>query len=78
MMTDTADLVAEVNEVVAQIRLLLAGRGPEVQSAALADLVATLLAGFQGPGKLEAREAMLELWLETMRELIPTNEPTAQ
>lgn len=60
---------------------LLAGLGPDVQGAILADLVATWLAGFQGGADddtAEFREAMLADWLVAMRSLIPVNEQMIQ
>jgi hypothetical protein len=53
------------------------GKAPEVQGAALADLLATWLAGHVVPGSeadTEAsREAVLQLHLDAVRRLIPLN-----
>jgi hypothetical protein len=61
-----------------RIKPLLAGKGPGVQSAALADLVALWLAGhIDVTGALETdflREPVLENWLKTVRELVPACE----
>lgn len=43
----------EVIELVNRIRPILAGHKPEVQSAAIAELLSTWVLGFQVPGDLE-------------------------
>jgi hypothetical protein len=43
----------QVQELVKQIRPILADRAPEVQSATLADLLAIWVLGFQIPGDVE-------------------------
>jgi len=63
-------IVDKANELVRQIGPLLAGRGPQVQGAALADLVAMYFAGHNP----SIRDEVMELWLATMRSLIPLNE----
>ena len=45
----------------------LAGLGPEVQGAVLADLVATYFSGFP---LVEQREEAIELWLLAVRSMI--------
>lgn len=69
---------AEVVRVVERIRPLLAGHQPEVQGAALADLLATWLAGHVVPSDREATEALRERLLapllDTVRALVPVNE----
>jgi hypothetical protein len=56
--------------VAQRIHPLLAGLPPQVQGAALADLLATWLAGHEP----ELREALLDLHIHTVRELVPINE----
>ena len=53
-----------------RIKPLLAGHEPEVQGAALADLVSIFFAGHHPA----LREESIELWVETMRDLIPESE----
>jgi hypothetical protein len=58
----------------------LAGIGPDMQGAILADLVATWLAGHMVPARVddpaagELREKILADWLEIVRRLVPINE----
>jgi hypothetical protein len=52
-----------------RIHPLLAGQHPAVQGAALADLLATWLAGFDP----DAREALLDNHIHIVRELVPIN-----
>jgi hypothetical protein len=65
-MTSTREVQALVN----RINPLLRGQGPELQGGALADLVAMFFAGHHPALRHEA----IELWLATMRDLIPVNE----
>ena len=75
------DLAREVDELVERIRPalfpLLAGKHPEIQGAALADLTAIWLAGHVHPGDPEMtaglRESLLELHITAIRKLIPVN-----
>jgi hypothetical protein len=60
----------EVDELVARIMPLLHGQGPELQGAALADLVAMFFAGHHPA----LRHEMIEHWVEHMHILIPINE----
>jgi len=53
---------------------MLAGHPPEVQSAALADLTATWLAGYQGPGAENLRAETFALYIRLVLELVPINE----
>jgi hypothetical protein len=53
-----------------KIRPLLAGLSPEVQGGVLADLVSVFIAGHHP----ELREAMLEMHVDLVRELIPETE----
>ena len=61
--------LARVQSLSNQIKPLLQGQGPEVQSVALADLVSLWLAGHPQ----EVREAVLALWLDTVRQLVPAS-----
>ena len=73
-----AEKMADITEeTVAKIRPMLAGLGPEVQGAVLADLFAMYLAGHVGCDAEEVakiREEVIETWLKTVRELVPFNE----
>jgi hypothetical protein len=60
----------EVDGLVDQIKLLLRGQGPELQGAALCDLVAMYFAGHHPALRQEA----VDLWTSTMLSLIPVNE----
>lgn len=62
--------VREVDELVGAIKRHLAGKGPELQGAALCDLVAMYFAG-HNPA---VRDRALSVWIEHMRALIPVNE----
>jgi hypothetical protein len=72
------DQVLAAGEIVESIRPLLAGHSPEVVGAALADLFATLLAGYHDArGKkrtTELREAVITEWLKVARALVEPNE----
>jgi hypothetical protein len=61
---DVALVLARVD----QICPLLAGLGPAVQSAVLADLVARWLAGHRGDA-LQV-EQLFALWVDTVRDLV--------
>lgn len=63
------DEMQQIERAVAAIHAQLAGRSPEIQGAILADLVATHLVGH--PSVL--REEMLQLFVATVRKLIPIN-----
>lgn len=58
--------------------MVLRGEGPGVQGAALADLMSTFLRGHRIPGdreaEIEMREAMLEQWCRTVRQLVELHE----
>ncbi len=63
--------------IVKSIHPLLAGQPPEIQSAVIADLLATFLAGHFAATEertAAARENILEVVLGLVRELIPVNE----
>jgi hypothetical protein len=51
-----------------QICPLLAGLGPRLQSAILADLVARWLCGYHGDALLV--EKLFSLWVDTIRDLV--------
>lgn len=67
----------EVERIVASICPMLAARPPQIQGAALADLLATWIAGHAIPGEtieIDAlRERILELHIEMVRRLIILN-----
>ena len=69
--------VKEVMALVERVRPLFAGRAPDVQGAALAELLAVWLAGHVVPGDPEgterARSELLQQHLFTVRELVPIN-----
>jgi len=68
---------AEVDALVNEIRPLLAGKGPLLQGAALADLVAMFIAGHRGRDAAETAMRQMEimvLHIETVGNLIPVNE----
>lgn len=64
------DLMLEALALANAMRPLLAGRGPEVQGAALADLVSIFFAGHHPA----LREEAIEAWVQCMRDLIPDSE----
>lgn len=66
----TQALIDKCAELVAQIEPLLAGKGPAIQGAVLADLVATFFASHHP----NIREGMLSRWIVTMQLMIPINE----
>jgi hypothetical protein len=75
----TAAQADEVMALVEAVRPLFKGKAPEVQGAALADLLAMWLAGHfdandpEGAATEQIRETMLELHLASVRDLIPIN-----
>lgn len=73
-----ARLAIRASELAKACHPILAGQGGEVQGAALAELVALHLAGHIIPGAeaetAEMREAMLELFVETVKSLLPIME----
>jgi len=70
MSDDTDRATIETGILVEVMRPILAGRSPEVQSAALADLIAYLLAGMPPPLRPEMRAMFIQL----VDDLIPQNE----
>lgn len=67
-----------VATLVDQIKPLLAGHAPNVQGAALADLLAIWLVAHVVPGSKEEtgrlRQNLLQMHVQTVEELIPVNE----
>jgi hypothetical protein len=78
-MPERKDPAKSVEALVRKIMPLLKGKSPEVQGAALADLLAMWLAGHldrddpEGEKTRLIREATLELHLMAVRALIPIN-----
>jgi hypothetical protein len=70
----TDEQVEKVNALRQRVAPLFHGQSPDIVGAVLSDLVALLLAGHQGAGVAELREALLALHIETVRNLIPINE----
>jgi hypothetical protein len=66
-----------IADTIEKVRPLLAGKGPAVQGAVLADLLAMWLAGHWIPGEVEetkeAREASLAHFVETVWQLVGVN-----
>jgi hypothetical protein len=73
-MPDEDDTLESVLATSAAIHPLLAGLGPELQNAVLADLTATWLAGFQGANVEILRAELLKAHISMIRELVPVNE----
>jgi hypothetical protein len=69
----------EVEAVVEAVRPLFAGKRPEIQGAALADLLAMWLAGHvdrddpEGKNSALIQEELIEIHLAMVRQLIPIN-----
>jgi len=72
------DAAEKVMDLVERIRPILAGKGPEVQSAVLADLTAQWLCGHIIPGEEEQTQTMrahlLAEFCQLVRQLVPVNE----
>jgi hypothetical protein len=71
------DTAIEAAAVARAIQPLLHGRSPEVQSAALADLVSMWLAGhmyLDGGDSTAMREEFLTIFIDAVRHLVPINE----
>lgn len=70
----------DVEALVDSLAALLAGRSAQIQGAALADLLATFLAGHIVPGDAAAtdavRERILAVHVDVVRKLVPVNEAT--
>jgi hypothetical protein len=56
--------------IAADIAPHLAGLGPEMQGAVLAELTAKWIAGFRGDGAPEFRAGLLDHWLGTVKLLV--------
>jgi hypothetical protein len=72
-----AELALDSMKLTQQIRLLLAGKPPEVTGAILADLLAMWVAGHVDPSGDDdsegMRELILQIHVEAVRGLIPVN-----
>jgi hypothetical protein len=78
--TTTADQATEdqqaernairIQELVAEIRKIMKGEGPMVQSAVLADLTAMYVVGFVP----QLREEIIGIYMGLVRQLIPIND----
>jgi hypothetical protein len=66
--------IVEVKELIDSIIPLLEGKSPEHISAALADLTATLFAGYIGKDRNKIRKELLAQHIQLIRDLIPINE----
>lgn len=67
----------QIAALVEEIRSILAGRSPPLQSAALCDLMAIWLAGHRGPDRDttdKIRAQLLRDWLYLLAKLILVNE----
>jgi|SRR5882724_6636279 len=60
----------QVNELVNKIKTHLQGKGPELQGAALCDLLAMYIAGHHP----SLRDEVLEIHINAVRALVPVNE----
>lgn len=58
-------------DLVEQIKPILADQKPQVQGAVIADLFAIYLANHQGEEVEEVREAIIEHWLKMVHGLVP-------
>lgn len=68
--TGTPPTGRQVDELVNKIKRHLQGKGPELQGAALCDLLAMFIAGHHP----SLRDDVLEIHLNTVRALVPANE----
>lgn len=77
-MTDLREEADKAQQLVEQIRPILAGQGEMAQSAALADLVSMWLSGMfivgDARATAELRHACLMNFVETVKQLTPVNE----
>lgn len=60
----------EIDELEEQIKAVIRGKGPMLQGAALADIVAMYFAGHHPM----IREETIDLWITAMRGLVKVNE----
>lgn len=80
---NTSELAKQVEPIIRRlwptISAELGGKPPNLQAAVLADLTAIWLAGHIVPGDPAAtarkRDELLDLHVEAIRSLIPSNEP---
>lgn len=74
-MTQSPSDIETVRDMVSEIGTILHGKGPAIQGAVLADLLAMWLAGHvAGEDTEEIRRDLLESHIKVVRELIPENE----
>jgi hypothetical protein len=70
----------EAVRLLKQIRPLLAGKGPAIQSAVIADLLATWLLGFEVPGNetatAEVRSSHLSRHIQLVMDLVLSQCPS--
>jgi hypothetical protein len=69
-----AEAGAIIEAIVEKIRPHLAGIGPELQGAVLADLTSMWLASFQGPAARKLRRDLLAKHVEMIKRLTVINE----
>jgi hypothetical protein len=67
MVSDTREQLADAHTIIEAIRPILAGHSPDVQGAALIELLAMFLAGYAPP----LRDEILALHVETVRAIVP-------
>jgi hypothetical protein len=72
-MTDRHDRTLQVFTIVAEIKPLLAGQGPDVQGAVLAELLGLWLAGHRP----DTRDELLALHLQFVEQLVCVNDQCA-
>jgi hypothetical protein len=70
----TAKMARRIQAISETIGPMLRGLGPDIQGGVLADLLATWLAGIQGPDAAAVRDELLEAHVHLVRALIPVNE----
>lgn len=66
----TLPTARQVDELVSKIERHLRGKGPELQGAALCDLLAMFIAGHHP----SLRDHVIEIHIKTVRALVPVNE----
>jgi hypothetical protein len=66
MTRDVAAAATKAMKIAARIKPMLKGKGPEMQGAVLAELVATWLAGHHPA----LRDVTLSMWLDTVKDLV--------
>jgi hypothetical protein len=72
---------AKIEKLSKRIAKILANNPPEIQSAVLADLLATLIGGYFVPGDRKGtfalRKDLMQEHIKLVTDLIPHNEPEA-